>query len=58
MDKLMPILYLLGVFILIFPSFLSSNNKAKVILTNLSIWIIILLFLMTMYYFYNSIFGK
>ncbi len=54
----MPILYLLGVFILIFPSFLSSNNKAKVILTNLSIWIIILLFLMTIYYFYNSVFGK
>ena len=33
MDKFVPIIYLIGVLILILPSFLSSNNKWKTIVT-------------------------
>ena len=53
MDKFIPIIYMLGVFLLILPSFLSSNNKWKVILINLSIWFAIILVLMTFYYLYQ-----
>ena len=53
MDKFIPIIYMLGVLLLILPSFLSSNNKWKVILVNLSIWFAIILVLMTFYYLYQ-----
>ena len=53
MDKFIPIIYMLGVLLLILPSFLSSNNKWKVILVNLSIWFVIILVLMTFYYLYQ-----
>ena len=57
MDKFIPIIYMLGVFLLILPSFLSSNNKWKVILINLSIWFAIILVLMTFYYLYQLFFS-
>ena len=53
MDKFIPIIYLLGVFVLVLPSFLSSNNKLKNFLTNFSIWFVLLLILLTVYYLYN-----
>ena len=52
-NKFIPIIYMLGVLLLILPSFLSSNNKCKVILVNLSIWFAIILVLMTFYYLYQ-----
>jgi len=57
MDKFIPIIYMLGVFILVLPSFLSSNNKWKVILVNLSIWFAIILVLVTVYYLYQLFFS-
>ncbi len=56
MDKIIPIVYLIGVLILVLPSFLSSNNKFKTIITNFSIWLGILLFLMTVYFLYKLYF--
>ena len=56
MDKFIPIIYMLGVLLLILPSFLSSNNKWKVILVNLSIWFAIILVLMTFYHLYQLFF--
>ena len=56
MDKFIPIIYMLGVLLLILPSFLSSNNKWKVILVNLSIWFAIILVIMTFYYLYQLFF--
>ena len=53
MDKFIPIIYMLGVLLLILPSFLSSINKWKVILVNLSIRFAIILVLMTFYYLYQ-----
>ena len=56
MDKFIPIIYMLGVLLLILPSFLSSNNKWKVILVNFSMWFAIILVLMTFYYLYQLFF--
>ena len=43
MDKLVPIIYMAGVFLLILPAFMNSNNSFKIFFTNLSIWVAIIL---------------
>ena len=50
MDKFISIIYLIGVLILIFPSFLSGNNKWKTILTNFAIWVGIFLLVLSLNY--------
>ena len=53
MDKLVPIIYMVGVFLLILPAFINSNNNLKIFFTNLSIWVAITLAVFSIYYFYN-----
>jgi len=53
MDKIVPIIYMVGVFLLILPAFMSSNNNFKTFFTNLSIWLAIALVIFSLYYFYN-----
>ncbi len=53
MDKIVPIIYMVGVFLLILPAFMNSNNSFKTFFTNLSIWIAIVLVIFSLYYFYN-----
>ena len=53
MDKIVPIIYMVGVFLLILPAFMSSNNNFKTFFTNLSIWLAIALAIFSLYYFYN-----
>jgi purine-cytosine permease-like protein len=45
------IIYMIGVLILVLPSFLQSNSKLKQFLSNLSIWVIIVLIVTTISYF-------
>ena len=56
MDKFVSIIYMVGVFLLILPVFISSNNSLKTFFTNLSIWIAITLVVFSVYYFYNLYF--
>ena len=42
-EQIMSAIFLIAVLILILPSFLSTNNKIKQFLKNLSIWAIIVL---------------
>ena len=42
-EQIMSAIFLVAVLILILPSFLSTNNKIKQFLKNLSIWAIIVL---------------
>jgi len=42
-EQLMSAIFLVAVLILILPSFLSTNNKVKQFLKNISIWAIIVL---------------
>ena len=53
MDKLVPIIYMTGVLLLVLPSFLSSNNNLKTFFTNLSIWVAIVLVVLSVYFAYN-----
>jgi predicted aspartyl protease len=50
-DQIIPIIYLIGVLILVLPGFLHSNSKLKQFLSNLSIWVIIVLIVTTISYF-------
>ena len=51
MDQIMPAIFLIAVLVLILPGFLSTNNKVKQFLKNLSIWAIIVLGIIVIIYF-------
>ena len=51
MDKIIPVIYMLGILMLVLPAFLQSNSKLKDLLKNLSVWIIIIMIIMTLIYF-------
>jgi len=50
-DKIFPFVYMLGILLLVLPAFLQSNSKLKQFLTNLTIWIVIILIILTIIYF-------
>ncbi|MDB9802551.1 hypothetical protein OAB78_00100 [Pelagibacteraceae bacterium] len=50
-NQLMSAIFLIAVLILILPNFLSTNNKLKEFLRNLSIWAIITLVIIVIMYF-------
>jgi len=50
-DQLIPVVYMIGVLLLVLPAFLQSNSKLKQFLANLSIWVIIVLIVTTISYF-------
>jgi hypothetical protein len=49
-DQLMSAIFLIAILTLILPSFLSTNNKLKEFLRNLSIWAIITLVIIVIIY--------
>jgi len=52
-DQILPFVYMLGILLLVLPAFLQSNSKLKQFLTNLGIWIVIILIILTIIYFFN-----
>ena len=53
MDQLLPVVYMMGVLLLVLPAFLQSNSKLKQFLTNLTVWIVIILIILTIIYIFN-----
>jgi len=51
-DKILPFVYMLGILLLVLPAFLQSNSKLKQFLTNLTIWIVIILIIVTIIYIF------
>ena len=47
MDQLILVVYMIGVLLLVLPAFLQSNSKLKQLLTNFTVWIIIVLIILT-----------
>ena len=54
MDLLLPVIYMIGVLLLVLPAFLQSNSRLKQLLTNLTIWIIIVLIILTFIYIFKN----
>ena len=53
MDKILPVIFMIGVLALVLPAFLQSNSKLKQFLNNLSLWVIIVVIIMTLIYMLN-----
>jgi|TARA_Y100000992_G_C21079111_1_gene402461 DMSO/TMAO reductase YedYZ heme-binding membrane subunit len=53
-NQIMSAIFLIAVLILILPNFLSTNNKLKEFLKNLSIWAIITLVIVVIMYFISE----
>jgi len=53
-NQIMSAIFLIAVLILILPNFLSTNNKLKEFLKNLSIWAIITLVIIVIMYFISK----
>ena len=51
-DKILPFVYMLGILLLVLPAFLQSNSKLKQFLTNLTIWIVIILIIVSIIYIF------
>ena len=54
MDQILPVVYMVGVLLLVLPAFLQSNSKLKQFLTNLTIWIIVVLIILTIIYLFEK----
>jgi len=54
LDEILPVVYMLGVLLLVLPAFLQSNSKIKHFLTNLTIWIILILIILTIIYIFKK----
>ena len=50
-EQIISAIFLIAVLILVLPAFLRTNSKLKQFLTNLSIWAIIIIFVMIVLYF-------
>tara|TARA_E500000178_G_scaffold182264_1_gene180882 strand:- start:272 stop:442 length:171 start_codon:yes stop_codon:yes gene_type:complete len=53
-NQIMSAIFLIAVLILILPNFLSTNNKLKEFLKNLSIWAMITLVIIVIMYFISG----
>ena len=53
MDKLLSVLFMVGVLFLVLPSFLQSNSQLKQFLKNLSVWIIVVFIILTIIYLFK-----
>ena len=51
LEQIVPAIFLIAVLILVLPAFLETNSKLKKFLINLSIWAIIIIFVMIVLYF-------
>ena len=54
MDQLLPIIYMIGVLLLVLPAFLQSNSKLKQFLTNFTVWIAVVLIILTIIYVFKN----
>jgi uncharacterized membrane protein YdjX (TVP38/TMEM64 family) len=46
MDKLLSVIFMVGVLLLVLPGFLQSNSQLKQFLKNLGIWVILVLIIL------------
>jgi flagellar motor component MotA len=53
MDKLLSVIFMVGVLLLVLPGFLQSNSQLRQFLKNLSIWIIVLLIILIFIYIFK-----
>jgi len=55
MNKLIPIIYMLGVLLLILPIFIKTNHNLKTFFTNISIWVAVILVIFSIYFIFKLV---
>ena len=53
MDKLLSVIFMVGVLLLVLPGFLQSNSQLKQFLKNFGIWVIIVLIILKFVYMFK-----
>jgi len=53
MDKLLSVIFMIGVLLLVLPGFLQSNIQLKQFLKNLSIWIVVVFIILIIVYLFK-----
>jgi len=53
MDKLLSVVFMVGVLLLVLPGFLQSNSQLKQFLKNLTIWVIVVLTIIIITYIFK-----
>jgi Ca2+/H+ antiporter len=53
MDKLLSVIFMVGVLLLVLPGFLQSNSQLKQFLKNLSIWVIVILIILIVIFLFG-----
>ncbi len=53
MDKLLSVIFMVGVLLLVLPGFLQSNSQLKQFFKNLSIWVIVILITILVIYLFK-----
>ena len=53
MDKLLSVIFMVGVLLLVLPGFLQSNSQLKQFLKNLGIWIIVVVIILIFIYIFK-----
>ena len=53
MDKLLSVIFMIGVLLLVLPGFLHSNSQLKQFLKNLSIWVIVILIILIVIFLFK-----
>ena len=54
MDKLISVIFMVGILLLVLPGFLQSNSQLKQFLKNLSIWIILVLIMLMIVFLFKQ----
>ena len=52
-DQILPVVYMIGVLLLVIPSFFQLNSKLKQFLSNFTIWVIIIIIIFTIIYLFE-----
>jgi len=53
MDKLLSVIFMVGVLLLVLPGFLQSNSQLKQFLKNLSIWVIVIIIILIVIFLFR-----
>ena len=53
MDKLLSVIFMVGILLLVLPGFLQSNSQLKQSIKNLTIWIIVILIILVISYLFK-----
>ena len=53
MDKLLSVIFMVGILLLVLPGFLQSNSQLKQFIKNLTIWVIVVLITIIIIYIFK-----